>query len=237
MIDSLALDYGADPDAPIWQAVCGSCYKTGSLHEAADGLLCSDCIFQKQRISIRIGLLGHREIEAMVCGDLAYHPVPSGTVLAQRWPDAWVISRVSTGDAVTCSPLPANEKTARATVVYLINHPGEHTDRLIERFATTFGEWLQLMPQNQGKLAFYTVLLDRDGFPVKYMRPEEYRLQTLHGPHNDPGEASAELKALLPGAQYLDPVHFERKRQALAQLRREKTRSTNQSVSDEKPSA
>src|SRR5438477_10977155 len=70
---------------------------------------------------------------------------------------------------------------------------------------------------------FYTVLLDKKGFPVKYCGPTIYKVITFAGPFNDPGEASQEFKASVGGAEscYLEPQQFQTKARALAQLRRE----------------
>lgn len=72
-------------------------------------------------------------------------------------------------------------------------------------------------------LAFYTVLVDRTGYPVKYTDQLTYRVKTLVGPFSDPGEASQEFRSRIGGTDscYLDNRSFEAKGRALAQLRRD----------------
>ena len=74
-------------------------------------------------------------------------------------------------------------------------------------------------------LAFYTVLCDRMGYPVKYVDQFTYRVKTLVGPFHDPGEASQEFQARIGGVEscYLDNRAFEMKVRALARLRRSET--------------
>ena len=73
-------------------------------------------------------------------------------------------------------------------------------------------------------LAFYTVMCNREGYPVKYIDPDTYRVKTFRGPFSDPGEASQEFQANIAQAGatscYLDEQHFQGKARAMAQLRR-----------------
>jgi hypothetical protein len=68
----------------------------------------------------------------------------------------------------------------------------------------------------------YSVLTDKEGFPVKYLEPETYRRKTFPGPFNDPGEASQEFQARIgkDASCYLDNKQFQAKARALAALRR-----------------
>ncbi len=72
-------------------------------------------------------------------------------------------------------------------------------------------------------LTFYTVLVDQDGFPVKYCQPQDAqglaygRVQTFRRhapPFADPGQACGEFEAWL-GARgvpcYLEPPRFRAK--------------------------
>ncbi|SRR5258707_15457365 len=71
--------------------------------------------------------------------------------------------------------------------------------------------------------AFYTVLYDKKGLPVKYVDLETFRVKTFRGPFADPGEASQEFLITLRGAVrgcYLEPLTFQRKARALARIRR-----------------
>lgn len=71
-------------------------------------------------------------------------------------------------------------------------------------------------------LAFYTVLCDRPGYPVKYTDQLTYEIKTLAGPFGDPGEASQVFQASIGGADscYLENQPFQAKARALARLRR-----------------
>lgn len=72
-------------------------------------------------------------------------------------------------------------------------------------------------------LTFYTVQIDKQGYPVKYCAPsEEYRIKTFAGPFSDPGEASQEFQASHGDTCYLDASSFQAKARALAQLRKSK---------------
>src|SRR5258708_4553979 len=70
--------------------------------------------------------------------------------------------------------------------------------------------------------AFYTVLSDKKGFPVKYVDPDTFQMETFRGPFADSGEASQEFLITLRGVRgcYLEPLAFQRKAQALARIRR-----------------
>ena len=70
--------------------------------------------------------------------------------------------------------------------------------------------------------AFYTVLCDKKGFPVKYVDPETFRMKTFRGPFADPGEASQEFLITLKGVCgcHLELLIFQRKARALARIRR-----------------
>src|SRR5579884_2714392 len=72
-------------------------------------------------------------------------------------------------------------------------------------------------------LAFYTVLLEKDGFPVKYIDPETCRIKRYVGPFNDPGEASQDFQAgMARPCCYLEHKQFTHKARAIARLRRNK---------------
>jgi hypothetical protein len=81
------------------------------------------------------------------------------------------------------------------------------------------------------KYIFYTVLLDQEGFPVKYLDPITYRRKTFSGSFNDPGEASQEFQVRIgrDASCYLDNKRFPAKARALAALRRAK-KKTEQTV-------
>jgi hypothetical protein len=70
--------------------------------------------------------------------------------------------------------------------------------------------------------AFYTVLCDKQGFPVKYVDSETFQMKTFRGLFADPGEASQEFLMTLKGVRgcYLEPLAFQRKARALARIRR-----------------
>lgn len=73
-------------------------------------------------------------------------------------------------------------------------------------------------------LAFYTVVCDRKGYPVKYVDPETYRVKTFRGLFGDPGEASQVFQLAFGGSErccYLEERQFQGKVRALARLRRE----------------
>lgn len=82
-------------------------------------------------------------------------------------------------------------------------------------------------------LTFYTVLTDRDGYPVKYIQPADVKNAASYGrvqtfldkehPCGDPGEASQEFKACIGGSDacYLEPAQFRAKVRALHQLCRD----------------
>src|SRR5579885_2240832 len=85
-------------------------------------------------------------------------------------------------------------------------------------------------------LTFYTVLVDKDGFPVKYCQAQDTqglaygRVQTFRRkaqPFADPGEACGEFEAWL-GAHgvpcYLEPQRFRTKVKKLHQLCRTRVR-------------
>lgn len=71
-------------------------------------------------------------------------------------------------------------------------------------------------------LAFYTVLCDQPGYPVKYIDPHTWQVRRLGRRFGDPGEASQEFQACVGGGQscYLEPMLFQAKARAIAQLRR-----------------
>src|SRR5579859_2240588 len=74
---------------------------------------------------------------------------------------------------------------------------------------------------------FYTVLLEKDALPVKYVVSPGYYVQTFYGPFGDPGEASQEfqvsIRTVVPSAEcsYLEEVDFQEKVRAFAKMRRE----------------
>jgi hypothetical protein len=83
-------------------------------------------------------------------------------------------------------------------------------------------------------LTFYTVQLNKPGYPVKYIKPENPQSARSYGdiqifedkdnPFSDPGDASGEFKAWLgPDVEvyYLEERQFRAKVKALHQLRRE----------------
>ena len=72
------------------------------------------------------------------------------------------------------------------------------------------------------KQIYYTVLTDKEGFPVKYLEPPTYQRKTFAGPFADPGEASQEFKAQMGGdyACYLEPDAFESRARALEARRK-----------------
>lgn len=71
-------------------------------------------------------------------------------------------------------------------------------------------------------LAFYTVLCEERGYPVKYIDATTWKVKRLKGPFADPGEASQEFKASIghETSCYLPPQQFQAKARALAALRR-----------------
>ena len=77
-------------------------------------------------------------------------------------------------------------------------------------------------------LTFYTVLVEQDGFPVKYCQPQDVqglayrRVQTFRQkpPFASPGEASGVFEAWLEGRgvpSYLEPQQFRAKVKKLHQ--------------------
>jgi len=115
-----------------------------------------DITFGRQRIQVLMGPHRSRgeisprreEIDAMVGvgTDMAYHQALPGTVLYQRFPDAWMVSGIPKGSSVTCSPLPADAETAQALVSHLHTHrrSGRTMTQLIEQCAQSGGRWLSL---------------------------------------------------------------------------------------------
>jgi hypothetical protein len=71
-------------------------------------------------------------------------------------------------------------------------------------------------------LAFYTVLCEKKGYPVKYIDPETWKVQRFCGPFADPGEASQEFKARVGHEKscYLTSEQFQAKARAFSELRR-----------------
>ena len=83
-------------------------------------------------------------------------------------------------------------------------------------------------------LTFYTVLVDKAGYPIKYCMPQDaesvfsyQRVQTFcrkEPPFADPAEAAQEFRAWLGNntvACYLEPFAFRAKVKALHQWRRD----------------
>ena len=71
-------------------------------------------------------------------------------------------------------------------------------------------------------LAFYTVLLEAEGYPVKYIDTTTLRVKTFHGSFSDPGEASQEFKACIgkENSCYLNEQQFRQKARAIQRLRK-----------------
>jgi hypothetical protein len=76
-------------------------------------------------------------------------------------------------------------------------------------------------------LVFYTVQTDKEGFPVKYIDRQTYRIKKFTGPFANPGEASQEFKARMGNNEicYLEPRQFRAKAVALAKLRRARAKN------------
>jgi len=73
-------------------------------------------------------------------------------------------------------------------------------------------------------LMFYTVRIQQRGYPVNFIDPKTLKREKFVGPFGDPGEASQEFKACIGGdtSCYLDERTFNRKLQALRELRKTK---------------
>ena len=90
----------------------------------------------------------YQEVRGMIALNTpyAYHPVPEGTVLFERLPDALMITEQRHHCSVTGSLLPADPATAEACIAYLVEQANSQAswDTLIERFAQMQGKWCRL---------------------------------------------------------------------------------------------
>lgn len=81
-------------------------------------------------------------------------------------------------------------------------------------------------------MLFYTVRIDREGFPVKYIDPNNQRVQTFSGSFADPGEASQEFqnrfRSLGLEFCFLESAAFQGKARAFSRLRAAKVSESKQ---------
>jgi hypothetical protein len=95
---------------------------------------------------------GHVTVDAMVHEQtgMAYHRVPRGTVLYEQLPGCYMVSDLH-GNAVTCNPLPDDDRTARLVIEAVAASPGENTQALIERLVIgNHGNW-QYLPEEEDR--------------------------------------------------------------------------------------
>lgn len=98
--------------------------------------------------------LQHEMMEGFLAKGTQYacHPVPNGTTLAQKFPDAWMISEQRGGSSLTETIIPADAETAKAAITFLIEQSDDpffplnytQADPLVTGFARQQGQWKRL---------------------------------------------------------------------------------------------